>query len=34
VAVRGAWGDLRGGIVLGFIIMAGIIGLITYLAQN
>jgi len=34
VAVRGAWSDLRGIILLGFVIMAGVIGLITYLAQN
>lgn len=34
LAVRGAWADLKGIIVLGFVVMAGIIGLITYLAQN
>lgn len=33
-AVRGVWSDLRSVIVFGFIILAGVIGLITYLAQN
>lgn len=34
LAVRGAFADLRGMIVFGFIILAGVIGLITYLAQS
>jgi hypothetical protein len=34
VTVRGVWSDLRSAIILGFMVLAGIIGLITYLAQN
>jgi tetrahydromethanopterin S-methyltransferase subunit B len=33
-AVRTAFSDLRSTIIFGFIVMAGVIGLITYLAQN
>lgn len=33
-AVRGAYSDLRGIILLGFTVMAGVIGLMVYLAQN
>lgn len=34
LAVRGAWSDLRSAVILGFIVMAGVIGLITYLSTH
>jgi hypothetical protein len=34
LAVRSAWADLRSVIIFGFFILTGVIGLITYLAQN
>ncbi len=34
VATRTAWADLRGIIVLGFIVAAGVLGLLTYLATH
>lgn len=34
LAVRGAFSDLKGIILLGFTVMAGVIGLMVYLAQH